>query len=86
MRGEELIILPFDKLSTLFLDGSLLVGRWKVKGISTVKAPPNGLEYKMRLSDLNKEAESGQDRNLVLANKTFQHLMMVDTHTEMTLD
>ncbi|MCE7736070.1 MAG: hypothetical protein GPJ54_14405 [Candidatus Heimdallarchaeota archaeon] len=75
MRGEELIILPYDQLSTLFLDRSLLVGRWKVKGISTVQAPPNGLEYKMQLRDLNKDSEFGQNRDLVLANQVFKHLM-----------
>lgn len=83
MRGEELIILPYDQLSTLFLDGSMLVGRWKVKGISTVKAPPNGLEYKMRLKDLNKESEDRQYRDVKLANKTFKHLLRIDSQVEM---
>lgn len=82
MRGEELIILPYDQLSTLFLDGSLLVGRWKVRGISTVRAPPNGLEFKMRLRDLNKDSQM-QDRDIVLANKTFKHLMRIDIPVEM---
>lgn len=84
MRGEELIILPLNQLSTLFLDGSMLVGRWKVKGVSTIRAPENGLEYKMRIQDLNKEAEFGPDRNLILANKSFEHLMTFEENSNET--
>ncbi len=86
MRGEELIILPYNQLSTLFLDGSMLVGRWKVKGVSTVRAPENGLEYKMRIQDLNRESEYGSDRNLVLANKAFNFLITNDAEDEIILE
>ncbi|OLS18388.1 MAG: hypothetical protein HeimC2_44430 [Candidatus Heimdallarchaeota archaeon LC_2] len=82
MRGEELIILPYEQFSTLFLDGSMLVGRWKVKGISTVRAPENGLEYKMRLRDLNNDSKFETDRNLVLANNAFNYLMTSGKYIE----
>ena len=86
MRGEELIILLYEQFRTVFIDGSLLVGRWKVKGISTVRAPENGLEYKMRLGDLNKDSESEHDRNIVLTNNVFNYLMRYDVDTEISLE
>lgn len=50
-RGEELVVLPFEKANYILMEGNLVFGRWKVKGCNVVGAS-EGIEYKMHIFDL----------------------------------
>ncbi len=49
-RGEELVILPFEKANYLLIDRNMVFGRWKVNGCNVVGVP-EGIEYKMIFHD-----------------------------------
>ncbi len=49
-RGEELVILPFEKASHVLIDRNMVFGRWKVNSCNIVGAT-EGIEYKMLFQD-----------------------------------
>ncbi|RMG26699.1 MAG: hypothetical protein D6732_21095 [Methanobacteriota archaeon] len=50
LRGEELVVLPFEKANYLLMERTMVFGRWKVKGCNIVGAP-EGIEYKIMFFD-----------------------------------
>lgn len=75
MRNEEILIIPLDQIKTTLLDRNMLVMRIKLKGGSLVKAPENGIEFKMSIRDRKAYDDKNFNPNNKLAAITFNSIM-----------